>query len=163
MTSIYDFTATSIHGEHVSLASFEGQVLLIVNVASECGFTKQYTGLQALYKRYQTQGFAVLGFPCNQFGGQEPGEAEQINQFCTERYAITFPMFDKIKVNGPDAHPLYDWLKTQKSGILGSSRIKWNFTKFLVGRDGRVLQRYGSTTKPETLVKPIEAALARPA
>lgn len=160
MTSVYDFSALSIDGEHVCLSSFRGQILLIVNVASDCGFTKQYAGLQALYAQYQNQGLSVLGFPCNQFRGQEPGNAEQISQFCTERYSVTFPMFDKISVNGPDAHPLYDWLKAQKSGILGSSRIKWNFTKFLVDRDGQVVQRYGPATKPETLVKPIEVALA---
>ena len=160
MTLFYDFSAPSIHGEHVSLASFRGQVLLIVNVASDCGFTNQYAGLQTLHTQYHDQGFSVLGFPCNQFRGQEPGNAQQINQFCTERYAVTFPMFDKIKVNGPDAHPLYAWLKAQKRGIFGSSRIKWNFTKFLVSRDGQVLHRYSSATKPETLMKPIEAALA---
>lgn len=160
MTSAHDFSALSIHGEPVSLAAFKGQVLLIVNVASECGFTGQYTGLQALHQHYQGRGFSVLGFPCDQFGSQEPGSAEQIHRFCTERYSVTFPMFDKIKVNGADAHPLYDWLKDRKSGILGSARIKWNFTKFLVGRDGQVLQRYGPAAKPETLAQPIEAALA---
>lgn len=160
MTLLYDFSAPSIHGEHMSLASFRDQVLLIVNVASDCGFTNQYAGLQALHAQYQKQGFSVLGFPCNQFRGQEPGNASQINQFCTERYAVTFPMFDKIKVNGPGAHPLFAWLKTQKRGIFGSSQIKWNFTKFLVSRDGQVLHRYGSTAKPEALIKPIEAALA---
>lgn len=162
MTSLYDFSAPSLGGEPVSLAQFEGKVLLIVNVASECGFTGQYQALQALYDKYHAQGFFVLGFPCNQFGAQEPGSSEEIAQFCTERYSVTFPMFDKINVNGPDAHPLYRWLKAQKSGVLGSPGIKWNFTKFLIGRNGQVLGRYGSTTKPEALVKPLEAALASP-
>lgn len=160
MTSIYDFSARSIHGDTVDLRHFAGKVLLLVNVASECGFTPQYAGLQALHERYDAQGFAVLGFPCNQFGAQEPESAQAISRFCTEKYAITFPMFDKVDVNGPDAIPLYRWLKAQKSGILGSSSIKWNFTKFLVGRDGKVLSRYGPTTKPEALAKAIEAALA---
>lgn len=163
MDAITDFSATTIQGDTLSLEKFQGQVLLIVNVASECGFTKQYQELQALFDRYHAQGFSVLGFPCNQFGQQEPGTAEEIQQFCSEQYAIGFPMFDKIKVNGPDAHPLYVWLKKQKSGIFGSSNIKWNFTKFLIGRDGQVLARYGSTTKPLALAKEIEAALAKPA
>lgn len=159
MPSIHDFSARSIQGEPLSLADFQGQVLLIVNVASECGFTRQYHELQSLHERYQPQGFSVLGFPCNQFGRQEPGTPDGILKFCREEYAVTFPLFDKIDVNGPDAHPLYVWLKTQKTGILGSSNIKWNFTKFLIGRDGQVLARYGSTTKPLALAKTIEAAL----
>lgn len=159
MNTITDFSADSIQGDKRSLAQFKGQVLLIVNVASECGFTKQYEELQILHERYHSQGFSVLGFPCNQFGGQEPGTASQIQTFCNDQYAVTFPMFDKINVNGPDAHPLYAWLKTQKTGILGSSNIKWNFTKFLIGRDGKVLARYGSTTKPLALTKAIETAL----
>lgn len=159
MTSIYDFSARSLNGEEIPLSQFAGQVLLIVNVASECGFTRQYSALQSLYTQFHKLGFSVLGFPCNQFGGQEPGDAGQIRQFCNDRYAVTFPMFDKVNVNGPDALPLYDWLKAQKSGILGSTRIKWNFTKFLIGRDGQVLARYGSGCRPGTLIKPIDAAL----
>lgn len=159
MALITDFSARSIDGETVSLDRFRGQVVLIVNVASECGFTKQYSELQALHERYHSQGFSVLGFPCNQFGRQEPGTSSQIQAFCKDQYGVTFPMFDKIDVNGPDAHPLYVWLKSQKTGILGSSNIKWNFTKFLTGRDGKVLARYGSTTKPLALTKAIETAL----
>lgn len=159
MRSIYDFSVRTIHDEPISLAHFKGQVLLVVNVASECGYTGQYSGLQALYTRYHAQGFSVLGFPCNQFGRQEPGDDKTIHQFCTERYVVSFPMFSKIEVNGPHALPLYDWLKTQKTGILGSSSIKWNFTKFLIGRDGQVLERYGPTTKPEALESAINNAL----
>lgn len=159
MTSIHDFSAQSLDGDEISLSQFAGQVLLIVNVASECGFTAQYSGLQSLYARFHEQGFSVLAFPCNQFGGQEPGDAGQIRHFCTDRYAVTFPMFGKVDVNGPDALPLYDWLKTQKSGLLGSARIKWNFTKFLIGRDGQVLARYGPASSPHSLIKPIETAL----
>lgn len=162
MDAITDFSADSIQGDTVPLEQFRGHVLLVVNVASECGFTKQYQELQTLHDRYHAQGFSVLGFPCNQFGRQEPGTAEEIQLFCSEHYAIRFPMFDKIKVNGPDAHPLYAWLKKQKAGILGSSNIKWNFTKFLIGRDGQVLARFGPTTKPLALAKVIEAALAAP-
>lgn len=162
MTSISSFSAESLRGEQVPLKQFQGQVLLIVNVASECGFTGQYRDLQNLYEKYRAQGFAVLGFPCNQFGGQEPGSADNILQFCTQQYAVTFPMFNKIDVNGPQAHPLYSWLKTQKSGILGTSSIKWNFTKFLIGRNGQVEGRYGSTTKPLALSKTIETALKTP-
>jgi glutathione peroxidase len=158
MSGIYDFTATSLAGEDVALKRFEGQVLLIVNTASACGFTPQYRGLEALQKEFGPRGFAVLGFPCNQFGSQEPGDARQIEQFCESNYAVTFPMFAKIDVNGGDAHPLYQFLKSEKSGLLGSS-VKWNFTKFLVDRSGRVVARHAPTTTPEGLKKEIEALL----
>lgn len=159
MDTIYSFSARTIDGREVSLADYTGQVLLIVNVASECGFTPQYAGLEKLYRDYHDRGFTVLAFPCNQFGGQEPGDAQAISQFCAEHYGVSFPLFEKIEVNGPQAHPLYAWLKSQKAGILGSESIKWNFSKFLVGRDGRVVQRLGPTAKPESLRKEIERAL----
>jgi glutathione peroxidase len=158
MAGVYDFTATSLAGEEVPLRRFEGQVLLIVNTASACGFTPQYMGLEALHQALAPRGFSVLGFPCNQFGGQEPGDARQIEEFCTSNYAVTFPMFAKIDVNGGHAHPLYQHLKDAKSGLLGSS-IKWNFTKFLVDRAGQVVARHAPTTKPEGLTKEIEALL----
>jgi glutathione peroxidase len=158
MASIYDFTAKSLGGEDVSLKQFEGQVLLIVNTASACGFTPQYKGLEALQKTYGLRGFSVLGFPCNQFGRQEPGNAAQIQQFCASNYSVSFPMFDKIDVNGDHAHPLYRFLKGEKSGLLGAS-IKWNFTKFLVDRSGRVVARHAPTTTPDALTKEIEALL----
>ncbi len=159
MTSVYAFSAVALGGETIDLSQYAGKVLLIVNVASECGFTPQYQGLETLYESYRDRGLVVLGFPCNQFGHQEPGDAGQIAAFCTQQYGITFPIFEKIEVNGPRSHPLYAWLKTEKSGVLGSQSIKWNFTKFLLGRDGQVLQRYGSTTKPEALRRDIEKAL----
>ena len=158
MTGICDFTATSLAGEQVPLTRFEGQVLLIVNTASACGFTPQYRGLEALQKEFGPRGFSVLGFPCNQFGGQEPGDAKAIEEFCTGNYAISFPMFAKIDVNGFRVHPLYQYLKSEKSGLLGSS-IKWNFTKFLVDRAGKVVARHAPTTTPEGLKKEIEALL----
>jgi glutathione peroxidase len=158
MAGIYDFAATSLGGEDVSLKNFEGQVLLIVNTASACGFTPQYKGLESLQQTFGPLGFSVLGFPCNQFGSQEPGDARQIEQFCSTNYAITFPMFAKIDVNGSNAHPLYRYLKSEKSGLLGSS-IKWNFTKFLVDRAGKVVARHAPTAKPEALTKEIEALL----
>jgi glutathione peroxidase len=158
MSSVYDFTATSLSGDEVPLRRFEGQVLLIVNTASKCGFTPQYQGLEALQREFSPRGFAVLGFPCNQFGGQEPGDARQIADFCESKYDVTFPMFSKIDVNGFDAHPLYDYLKKEKSGLLGPS-IKWNFTKFLVDRAGRVVARHAPTTTPDALKKEIEALL----
>jgi len=158
MPSIYDFTAKSLAGDEVPLKRFEGQVLLIVNTASACGFTPQYRGLQELHQALSPRGFAVLGFPCNQFGAQEPGDAKQIGEFCTSNYAITFPMFAKIDVNGASAHPLYDYLKSAKSGLLGPS-IKWNFTKFLVDRSGEVVARHAPTARPEALRKEIEALL----
>jgi glutathione peroxidase len=155
---IYDFTANSLAGEAVALKQFEGRVLLIVNTASACGFTPQYRGLEALQQEYSPRGFAVLGFPCNQFGGQEPGDASQIAQFCGSNYAVTFPMFAKIDVNGRNEHPLYTYLKSQKTGLLGSS-IKWNFTKFLIDRAGKVVGRFAPTDRPEGLKKQIEALL----
>ena len=158
MSGVYDFTATSLSGDEVPLKRFEGQVLLIVNTASKCGFTPQYQGLEALQREFSPRGFAVLAFPCNQFGGQEPGDARQIADFCESKYDVTFPMFSKIDVNGFDAHPLYDYLKKEKSGLLGPS-IKWNFTKFLVDRAGRVVARHAPTTTPDALKKEIEALL----
>ena len=158
MTVIYDFSADSLAGEPVPMKKFEGQVLLIVNTASACGFTPQYKGLQDLHQALAPRGLAVLGFPCNQFGGQEPGDARQIETFCSSNYSVTFPMFAKIDVNGSQAHPLFEYLKREKSGLLGSS-IKWNFTKFLVDRAGKVTGRYAPTVRPENLTKEIEALL----
>src|SRR6202008_2698236 len=158
MSAIYDFPAKSLAGEDVPLKRFEGQVLLIVNTASACGFTPQYQGLETLYRDLSSRGLSVLGFPCNQFGGQEPGTAGEISAFCESKYDVTFPMFDKIDVNGPNAHPLYHYLKREKSGLLGSS-IKWNFTKFLVDRAGQVMARHAPTARPESLKKDIEALL----
>ena len=158
MASVHDFTATSLAGESVPLKRFEGQVLLIVNTASACGFTPQYKGLEALHRTLAPRGFSVLGFPCNQFGRQEPGDSSQIEQFCTTNYAISFPMFAKIDVNGSNAHPLYQYLKHEKSGLFGSS-IKWNFTKFLVDRAGQVVERYAPTARPDGLTREIEALL----
>src|ERR1700710_2002800 len=158
MAGVYDFTATSLAGDEVPLTRYEGQVLLIVNTASACGFTPQYKGLEELHEKLSPRGFSVLGFPCNQFGSQEPGDSRQIEQFCTTNYAITFPMFAKIDVNGSDAHPLYQYLKNAKSGLLGSS-IKWNFTKFVVDRSGKVVARHAPTVKPEGLTREIEALL----
>ncbi|NEW95042.1 glutathione peroxidase [Rhodopseudomonas sp. BR0M22] len=158
MASIYDFTAKSLAGKDVALKQFEGQVLLIVNTASACGFTPQYKGLEALQQKYGARGFSVLGFPCNQFGAQESGDEAQIAQFCSVNYGVTFPMFAKIDVNGAGAHPLYKFLKDEKGGLLGSA-IKWNFTKFLVDRSGRVVSRHAPTTTPEALSKEIETLL----
>jgi glutathione peroxidase len=149
----------TLRNEKTSLGAFAGQVRLIVNVASKCGFTPQYTGLEALYQKYKSQGFVVLGFPCNQFMGQEPGDATQIETFCSTTYPVTFPIFEKIKVNGSDAHPLYTELKKQSPGLLGTTRIKWNFTKFLVNRQGHAITRYSAITKPEKLAKKIEELL----
>jgi glutathione peroxidase len=158
MPGVYDFTAKSLAGENVSLKQFEGKVLLIVNTASRCGFTPQYQGLETLHRELSPRGLAVLGFPCNQFGGQEPGNAKEIGEFCASKYDVTFPMFEKIDVNGADAHPLYNFLKNEKSGLLGAS-IKWNFTKFLIDRAGNVAARHAPTTRPESLKKDIEALL----
>ena len=158
MAALYDFTASSLSGEEVPLKQFEGQVLLIVNTASACGFTPQYKGMQELHQKYAGRGFAVLGFPCNQFGAQEPGDATQISQFCERQYAVSFPMFAKIDVNGSNAHPLYRYLTHEKFGLLGPS-IKWNFTKFLIDRTGRVAGRYAPTVRPESLTREIEALL----
>lgn len=150
---IYDFNVKSIDGETQTLAPYRGQVLLIVNVASRCGFTPQYAGLETLYRRYKSKGFAVLGFPCDQFGRQEPGDEEEIKRFCTLNYDVSFPLFAKIQVNGNDAHPLYKYLKNGKAGVLGTEAIKWNFTKFLVGKEGTVLKRYAPTDTPESIEK----------
>ena len=158
MTSIYDFSAKTLAGHDVSLKQFEGEVLLIVNTASACGFTPQYRGLQQIHEEYAPRGFAVLGFPCNQFGGQEPGNAEAIGAFCETQYQVSFLMFDKVDVNGTHAHPLYNFLKSEKSGLLGQA-IKWNFTKFLVDRTGQVVGRFAPTTTPEQLKEKIEALL----
>ncbi|WP_338701523.1 MULTISPECIES: glutathione peroxidase [unclassified Bradyrhizobium] len=158
MSRVYDFTAKSLSGDDVPLQRFEGQVLLIVNTASACGFTPQYKGLQELHADLSPRGFAVLGFPCNQFGAQEPGDAAQIASFCETNYSVTFPMFAKIDVNGAGAHPLYEHLKREKSGLLGPS-IKWNFTKFLVDRSGKVVARHAPTARPEGLKREIEALL----
>jgi len=158
MSKIYDFTAQSLAGEEVSLKRFEGQVLLIVNTASACGFTPQYKGMEALHRELSPRGFAVLGFPCNQFGAQEPGDARAIEAFCETKYRVTFPMFAKIDVNGSKAHPLYDYLRSEKTGLLGSS-IKWNFTKFVVDRSGKVVSRHAPTVTPEALKREIEALL----
>lgn len=157
--TLSDFTATTLTGEEQPLADFAGKVALVVNTASECGFTPQFEGLEKLYGEYEEKGLVVLGFPCNQFGGQEPGDEAQIGEFCQRNYGVSFPMFAKVDVNGADAHPVFDWLKSEKGGLLGS-KIKWNFTKFLVGRDGQVIKRYGSTTKPEDIAKDLEEALA---
>ena len=159
MSSVHDFSARAIDGADRSLAEYKGKVLLIVNVASKCGFTPQYTGLEALQRKYADRGFAVLGFPCDQFGHQEPGNEEEIRNFCSLNYDVTFPMFAKIEVNGDGAHPLYEYLKSSAKGILGTEGIKWNFTKFLIDREGRVVRRYAPTDKPESLVADIEALL----
>jgi glutathione peroxidase len=159
MSSVYDFTANSLDGNPVALRDYTGKVLLIVNTASKCGFTPQYEGLEALYQQYRDRGLAVLGFPCNQFGAQEPGTADEIGSFCQKNYGVSFPMFEKIDVNGDGAHPLYRWLKSGAKGVLGSEAIKWNFTKFLVDRQGRVIDRFAPTTKPEDLKSNVEALL----
>ena len=158
MTKLYELSVRDIRGKELSLGRYRDKVLLIVNTASACGFTPQYKGLQELHQKLGPRGFAVLGFPCNQFGAQEPGDAKQIEDFCESKYAVTFPMFAKIDVNGSHAHPLFDYLKREKSGLLGSS-IKWNFTKFLVDRTGRVVGRYAPTVRPENLMTEIEALL----
>lgn len=159
MTTAFDFTVNDIHGKPVKLADYKGKVLLIVNTASKCGFTPQYKGLQALHTRFQNQGLVVLGFPCNQFGSQEPGTSDEISSFCEVNFGVNFPLFAKIDVNGGAAAPLYQYLKEVAPGILGSEGIKWNFTKFLVSRDGKTVKRYAPTDKPESLVADIEAML----
>jgi glutathione peroxidase len=160
MASIYDFEAQQIGGQTVPLAQFRGKPLLIVNTASACGFTPQFAGLEALHQRYGDRGLVVLGFPCNQFGSQDPGSNEEIASFCQLNFGVSFPMMAKIDVNGAQAHPLYRWLTAEAPGLLGSKAIKWNFTKFLVGKDGEVLRRYAPQDAPEKLAKDIEAALA---
>ena len=158
--SLYDFEAQSIDNQAVALTRYKGQVMLIVNTASACGFTPQFAGLEKLHKTYGEQGLAVLGFPCNQFASQDPGDDAQIANFCQKNYGVSFQMMSKVKVNGDEAHPLYQWLTAEAPGILGSKGIKWNFTKFLVGRDGRVIKRYAPQDAPEKIAKDIEAALA---
>ncbi len=158
-TSIYDFTATGIDGQPVALSQFKGQALLIVNTASACGFTPQFAGLEALHQSYAAKGLAVLGFPCNQFGAQDKGSNDEIASFCQLNYGVSFPMMAKIEVNGSAADPLYQWLCAEAPGLLGTKAIKWNFTKFLVGKDGQVLKRYAPTDTPKSLEKDIEAAL----
>jgi glutathione peroxidase len=157
--NIFDYSATGLSGEPVDLARYKGQVLLIVNTASACGFTPQYKGLERLWRQFRDQGVVVLGFPCNQFGGQEPGTALEIGAFCENNYDVTFPLFAKIDVNGANAHPLFTQLKKDAPGLLGTEAVKWNFTKFLVGRDGKVVKRYAPSTKPEELTGAIEKLL----
>ena len=159
MSSIYDFHASGIAGSPVSLADYRGKVMLIVNTASACGFTPQFAGLEELHQTYGGRGLAVLGFPCNQFGAQDPGSNAEIGAFCQKNYGVTFAMMEKIDVNGQQAHPLFQWLKQQAPGLLGSEGIKWNFTKFLIGRDGQVIKRYASLDKPAALAADIEKAL----
>jgi glutathione peroxidase len=159
MSGIADFTVKAADGSPIDMARYAGRVLLIVNTASKCGFTPQYEGLEALHRRFEGQGLTILGFPCNQFGAQEPGDAAEIANFCSLAYDVSFPVMAKIDVNGDDADPLFQWLKTEAPGVLGTKAIKWNFTKFLVGRDGQVVGRYASTTKPEDMVKDIEGLL----
>ncbi len=160
--SVYDFSACALDGSQQSLSAYEGRVLLVVNVASQCGFTQQYEGLEQLWRDYRARGFAVLGFPCDQFGGQEPGNAEQIRSFCTLKFDVSFPLFAKVDVNGSGAHPLWRYLRQALPGIAGSTSIKWNFTKFLVDRKGRPVKRYGSITPPERLRADIESLLGPP-
>lgn len=159
MPSIYDFSATTIDGRELSLEEFKDKVLLIVNTASKCGFTPQYEGLEKLNRQYAARGLVVLGFPCNQFGAQEPGDAAEIANFCSLTYQVSFPMFAKVEVNGEGTHPLYRFLKEAKPGLLGTEAIKWNFTKFLVDRNGNVVERYAPASKPEELTKAIESLL----
>jgi glutathione peroxidase len=157
--TVYDFSTNSIEGKTISLSEFKDKVLLIVNTASQCGFTPQYQGLQSLYEQYKNQGFVILGFPCNQFGQQEPGDATTIQSFCETRFGVAFPLFEKVEVNGANAHPLFQFLTKAAPGRLGTEAIKWNFTKFLVDRSGKVIKRYSSMTKPEDLAKDIKALL----
>ena len=159
MASIYDFTANTLDGTPQSLAEFRGKPMLIVNTASKCGFTPQYTGLEALYKRHRDDGLVVMGFPCDQFGHQEPGDADEIRNFCSLNYDVSFPLYEKVEVNGANAHPLWAWLKKEKPGLLGMEGIKWNFTKFLVDRNGRVVKRYAPTDTPEKIEADLGAVL----
>ena len=160
MSSVYDFSANSILGKAVKLSQYQGKAMLIVNTASACGFTPQFGGLEELHKSYGSKGLVVLGFPCNQFGAQDSGSNGEIAEFCQLNYGVSFPMMEKINVNGSDAHPLYQWLSAEAPGLLGSKAIKWNFTKFLVGKDGVVIKRYAPTDTPASMSKDIEAALA---
>ncbi len=159
MTTIADFTVTTNRGEELDLAAMKGKVLLVVNTASKCGFTPQYDGLEKLYQDFKDQDFEVLGFPCNQFGGQEPGDADEIAQFCKINFGVTFPLMQKIDVNGPHASPLFDWMKSEQKGLMGTTAIKWNFTKFLIDREGNVVKRYGSNDAPKRIAKDIEKLL----
>jgi glutathione peroxidase len=159
MSTVYDFSATTIDGEEQSLAQYKGKTLLIVNVASKCGFTPQYKGLESLYEKFRDQGLVVLGFPCDQFGHQEPGDEEEIKSFCSLNYDVQFPLFAKVEVNGANAHPLYKYLKHEAKGLLGSEAVKWNFTKFLVGKDGKVVRRYAPTDTPQGIEKDVAATL----
>ena len=159
MTTAYDFSAKDLDGKDHALSEFRGKPMLVVNTASKCGFTPQYTGLEKLHRDYGDKGLVVLGFPCDQFGHQEPGDAEEIRNFCSLNYDVSFPLFEKVEVNGAKAHPLWQWLKKEKPGLLGMEAIKWNFTKFLVGRDGKPVKRYAPTDKPESIAGDIEAAL----
>ena len=159
MTTAYDFSAKTLDGDEQALAAYQGKAMLIVNTASKCGFTPQYTGLEKLWEKYQKQGLVVLGFPCDQFGHQEPGDAEEIKNFCSLNYDVKFPLFEKIEVNGAGTHPLWKWLKSQKSGLLGIEAIKWNFSKFLVDKTGKVVKRYAPTDTPEKIEKDIAALL----
>ncbi|GAB6261287.1 glutathione peroxidase [Photobacterium sp. CCB-ST2H9] len=158
MTAFYDFSANTLQGESQPMRAFEGKVVLVVNTASQCGFTPQYQGLQALYEKYREQGLVILGFPCNQFGQQEPGSGDEISEFCELNYGVGFPMFEKIEVNGPQRHPMYAYLTETLPGLFGK-KIKWNFTKFLIGRDGKPIKRYAPITKPDALESDIQAAL----
>jgi glutathione peroxidase len=159
MTQVYDFTAKTIDGDEQSLAAYKGKTMLIVNVASKCGFTPQYKGLEDLYEKFRDQGLVVLGFPCDQFGHQEPGDEEEIKNFCSLNYDVQFPLFAKIDVNGSQTHPLYKYLKNEAKGLLGTEAIKWNFTKFLIGKDGKVVRRYAPTDTPQGIEKDVAAAL----
>ncbi len=159
MTTIADFTVTTNRGEELDLSSKKGTVLLVVNTASKCGFTPQYDGLEAVFQQFKDKDFEVLGFPCNQFGAQEPGNADEIAEFCKVNFGVTFPLMAKIDVNGPDASPLYDWMKGEAKGLMGSTGIKWNFTKFLINREGEVVKRFGPQDKPEAIAKHIERLL----
>ena len=160
MTTVYDFSANSLGGKRADFAACKGKVLLIVNTASQCGFTPQYKGLEELYESFHDRGLEILGFPCNQFGAQEPGDSEDIAQFCERNYGVTFPLFEKVEVNGDSAHPLFTWLKNEAPGILGTKDIKWNFTKFLVDRKGKVVERYAPTTRPDAISADVEKLLA---
>jgi len=160
MTTAYDFSAKTIDGNEQPLADYKGKAMLVVNVASKCGFTPQYTGLENLYKKYEKNGLVVLGFPCDQFGHQEPGDEAGIKNFCSLTYDVTFPMYAKVEVNGAKAHPFWQWLKKEKGGLLGMDGIKWNFTKFLVDKQGKVVKRYAPTDTPEKIEKDLAAVLA---
>ncbi|WP_018690861.1 glutathione peroxidase [Algicola sagamiensis] len=160
MENVYDFRCMLNNGEEITLSDYEGKVLLIVNTASQCGFTPQYKGLEELYEKYKEQGLVILGFPCNQFGQQEPGDDAQIEQFCSVNFGVTFPLFRKVDVNGPDASPLYEYLKDQARGVMRTRAIKWNFTKFLIGKDGQVLKRFSPRTTPKSIDGAVQEALS---